>query len=495
MKRVLFSLLAAATLASCCPSKGGDGAINVKISSDIANKNYIGNGAQWDAYPEAEQWGAKVSDEDWNKLYTRLDFMRPQFVRCLINSPFRYFDAKTGKYDKTRNIESLSKLLSYCQKNNITVLFGEYNPPKASMYMDTAWVSMAVDYLNYLVNDKGFTCIKYYNFFNEPDGNWTTINGDFDKWATMIRHFDAKMAQYPGLKDKVALAGPDAVMDYKNGSSKFDTKGWIEQTRDNLGSLMGIYDVHAYPGQKQVRSGEFAKELQSLKSAVPAGKQVVLGEAGYKYWRSGDEELMAEYNRRAKDHPFTKGSDANMLVYDYFYGLDMALLGMEVMNNGFSGMAVWMLDDAMHSTGDAGNTKDIKLWGMWNILGEEVFGRPEEEAIRPWYYTWSLMCRYFPAGSNILAIEAELPQHVKVVAGVKDGKYTVAVVNVGKEAAQLNLHLPKSLKGAKEYLYTEGKLAKDANELPIPSRKDIKFSKCTTVEVAANSFYLLTNME
>ena len=111
-----------------------------------------------------------------------------------------------------------------------------------------------------------------------------------------------------------------------------------------------------------------------------------------------------------------------MLVYDYFYGLDMPLLCMEVMNGGYSGIAAWMLDDAMHSSGDSGKTEDIKLWGMWNILGEEVFDDPSQEEIRPWYYTWSLMCRYFPTGSNILKTTLDRTKGVYAAAGEYQGK-------------------------------------------------------------------------
>ena len=50
-------------------------------------------------------------------------------------------------------------------------------------------------------------------------------------------------------------------------------------------------------------------------------------------------------------------------------------------------------------------TEDVKIWGMWNILGEEVFGDASQEELRPWYYTWSLMCRHFPAGCDVLACE------------------------------------------------------------------------------------------
>lgn len=73
---------------------------------------------------------------------------------------------------------------------------------------------------------------------------------------------------------------------------------------------------------------------------------------------------------------------------------------MEVMNAGYSGLAMWMLDDAMHSNGDSGKPEDIKIWGMWNILGEEVFNSPKEEELRPSLYLvfdvslFSIRCRY-----------------------------------------------------------------------------------------------------
>ena len=49
-------------------------------------------------------------------------------------------------------------------------MYGEYNPPTWDMKQDQKWVDMSVDYLNYLVNDLGFSCIKYFVIFNEPDG-------------------------------------------------------------------------------------------------------------------------------------------------------------------------------------------------------------------------------------------------------------------------------------------------------------------------------------
>lgn len=112
--------------------------------------------------------------------------MKPQYIRCMINSPYRYYDAATGKYDKTRNIASISRLLKYCTERGIYVIYGEYNPPAWEMKEDQKWVNMSVDYLNHLVNDLGFSCIKHFVIFNEPDGSWASTNGDYEMWKKML---------------------------------------------------------------------------------------------------------------------------------------------------------------------------------------------------------------------------------------------------------------------------------------------------------------------
>ena len=166
--------------------------------------------------------------------------MKPQYIRCMINSPYRYYDSETGTYDKTRNIASISRLLRYCTERGITVMYGEYNPPTWDMKQDQKWVDMSVDYLNYLVNDLGFSCIKYFVIFNEPDGNWASTNGDYEMWKQMLFRFHRKMKEYPGLTEKVMLAGPDVVADYKNEASAYDAEGWVKQTALDADSIIGL---------------------------------------------------------------------------------------------------------------------------------------------------------------------------------------------------------------------------------------------------------------
>jgi len=490
--KLILSLCAASMLAGC--TKEAD--ITISVSDEIINADYIGNGIEWDPYDEAESWGAPLSDDDWAKVFSRLDYMRPAYVRCMINSPYRYFDAKTGDYEPARNFESMGKLLDYCLKNGIMVVYGEYNPPTWDMKQDQKWIDMSVDYLNMLVNEKGYTCIKHFVIFNEPDGDWASTNGDFDMWLSMLKRFHDKMQEYPGLLDKVSLAGPDVVADYKNRNSKYDTAGWIAKTVEHADSMIGIYDIHSYPGQAEVRNGSYQSLLKSYKELIPSGKRIILGEAGYKYWREADSTLMAEYNRRVEGHPFTKGSDCNMLVYDNFYGVDMPLFISEVMNAGFSGVAAWMLDDAMHSQGDSGTPQDIKIWGMWNILGEEVFNDKSQEEIRPWYYTWSLMSRYFPKGCNVLksVVSDDKNQVYSVAAETKDNQISMAVINVGDQNRSVAIHAPRKLHDAQLFKYSESDgILKDEDGLPEAEQKNINSQKID-IELPGNSVIVITEM-
>ncbi len=476
-------MAAAVALAGCTAGN----IINVEVSSEVVSTDYVGNGVEWDPYDEALSWGSEVSGEDWAKLEERLDYMRPGYVRCMINSPFTYYDAAAGKYDRTRNIESLKRLLGYCQEHSVFVIFGEYNPPRWDMKGSEEWVRMSVDFLNYLVNDLGFDCIRQFVIFNEPDGNWASTDGDYDFWLSMARRFDKRMSEYPGLRDKVKLAAPDAVMNYRNPASEYDAEGWVANVAGDLDGIVGIYDVHAYPGRRQVLSGDFRKSLVSMKSNVPSGSRIVLGEAGYKYQGDPADSLYwNEYIRRCAGHPYTKGSDCNMLVYDYFYALDMPFLAMEAMNGGFSGIAAWMLDDAMHTNGDSGRPEDLKIWGMWNILGKEVFGDASQEEIRPWYYTWSLICRYFPSGSSILKVVSDECCGFTAAAAVKDGKMSVALVNCNEEQVNVDLNLPRALENAVMFSFNRpGKVS----ESVAPSNGRLKMS------VPAESLILLTEME
>ena len=488
LKRLLI-LSFCLIVSGCCRKE-----IPVVVTSRVVNADYIGNGAEWDPYDEALSWGSDLSEEDWQTLFARVDILDMGYVRCMINSPFLYWDAERGEYDRTRNSKKLIRILQYCKDNDIAVVYGEFNPPAPEMKDSQKWVEMSVNYLNWLVVEQGLDCIRYFVIFNEPDGDWATTDGDYELWRSMALRFDAEMDRYPGLKEKVTLAAPDAVVHWVHPVTGLAAADWVSRTVEDLDSIVGIYDVHAYPGQAEVRDGRYAEKLKALRSLVPEGKRIILGEAGFKYENPEDSLLMNETMRRAEAHEFAGGIDSNMMVYDHFYGLDMSLLAMDVMNNGYSGMAVWMLDDAGHSVGDTGRSDNIKVWGFWNILGKEVFGDSSEEDVRPWFWAWSLMCRYFPAGCDILMVEAPEVDSLRMCASCKDGAHTLAAVNWSETDCRMTVSFPSSLQDARLYVYEEGKCSYDEDGLP-SAREEGLCGHTRTIVIPSQSLVVLTDME
>jgi hypothetical protein len=504
IKYIFPILVLLASLVSCKQ----DSTPLLKIYPDnVISENYIGNGVQWSAYPHAatvnDDWGKLMTDEKWDMNFKRLDYMQPKLFRVVDQANWRYlidFDNEGNPILNFENpqVEAVEKILKYAQDNDITVLFGEWGTPfkmhdtdaghsdKYTGANDPKWINGIVEYLDYLIIQKGYTCIKYYNLVNEPNGDWASTMGDFNEWkegAVML----SEALKVKGLDKFVAIAGPDAVTRYDNPNSTYTGAGWVEQTAKQIDEHIGIYEVHDYTEYELVRSGGFKDYHKNIAELMKhTGKQIIFGELGFS--RNGQAN-----QKRANDDPYAC-EDSQMDVYDYSYGIDMADASIQSMNAGYSGSAAWALDDAMHTCGDLGNKEELKRWGMWNSLGTELCNNPADENIRPWFYSWSLMCRYFPVGSKIVQTDSLGIEGVRMTTGISGNDMTIAIVNNSKSDQMIDLGISND-KVFKQFLYQEGNCKKDEFGFPVSVDKlKVKRNKLH-VEVPANSFVLLTTLE
>jgi len=356
----------AALLGACAGESAGKCDAVVRIDADsVVNRGYIGNGVQWDPYAlDYGQGRVEISDADWAKLYARLDFMRPAFIRVMTNTTSV---VRNGRLDRMRGFEHLSHILGYCQSRGVTVMFGDWGG--SLMYARAGTVNRtlldhAAAYVAWLVGEKGYDCIRYYNLVNEPNGFWSAADGDFDLWAKAVSYFRGRL-DAEGLAGKVELVGPDAAIWGP------EEAWWVSRSRDELGDRIGLYDIHTYPSKCTVNSGEYTRILEAYRREVPAGKKIVMGEIGFKFVEPADSLLQAENLRRAAAHPNASTDDSQMFVYDPMYGTDMADALFQTIHAGYSGCIAWMLDDAMHFK-EAPDK--LKIWGFWNIFGDEIFG-------------------------------------------------------------------------------------------------------------------------
>jgi hypothetical protein len=464
------------------------------VKAEVINSSFVGNGVQWGGYDILRTWTGSptLTENDWDKLFQRVRFMRPPLVRIMVSAGWNYM--VDGRYDPSKSEAVLVKILDFCQQEGIAVLFGEWGH-SGGTGIDEVWLENSAKFIEWLINTKGYSCIRYFNMVNEPNGDWSSINGNYLLWKDLITRFHVKLVA-KGIASKIKLIGPDVAVWSTNLTS------WVQNASVDLGEKIGAYDIHTYPKETEVRDGSYQTMVKAYRNVAPSGKDMLMGELGFKYASSSTLALQNQQRIVADKYA---SDDSNMMVYDAFYGIDMADAVIQNMRAGYGGVIAWDLDDAMYNI-DGGASTKLKRWGFWNILGEEKFENAADENIRPWFYPMSLLSRYFPQGTRIL--QASLPDKagLRAIAGEKDGKYTIAIVNSHTVGYQVNLKMEngQSIRQTKIYRYRAGKNtsftgATDSNGFAKPETTGetigLENDAYRQLDIPAQSFLMITNME
>jgi hypothetical protein len=158
-----------------------------------------------------------------------------------------------------------------------------------------------------------------------------------------------------------------------------------------------------------------------------------------------------------------------------------------VLRSGAAGALAWCLD----------GFDDGKNCGMWNISGNNG-----GTALRPWFYTWSLLSRFFPPGATIYPMPG--PPGLRVAAalipaGPASAAWTFALVNRSTTGAEIVTLSVPSLQGGSfdEYVYSSSNRAVNGSGFPAPSQRiptSLSGSPRVTVTVPPDSAVLLTTL-
>jgi len=488
MKKILFILLAALVSGN---GKAFSQTVNIEVFPDQILENfYLGNGVQWDAYPLFD-----ISEESWQRVFERTDFMKLNFIRLMVNAnEYCKSYPVNGKPVYDFNAERIRKdcrILDYCEKNGVHVLIGEWSPPRFDglSITDPRWTEMVGEFMNYLLNVKKYTCIRYYNLYNEPNSRdryselWKAgTSKNFDDWKVSILNLDKEFRKR-GLRDKLKIVGPDC----SNGND------WIKRiiSDKELCLVIDVYDIHRYARDIEIEDGEFGEEVRYYRNYItrhdPDGKnkQFIMGEAGM---TTGKNNVDQQKN-----------------IGTFQYGVWMADFVVQSINGGQAGLLAWDMDDAMHTNGKLGPGTEIKdyiwkEWGFWDSFGVEK-GSPELTNMRPWYYTWSLMSKYIPRGSQTLKTGESGVKGLRVAASKinRDGRseYTFLIVNAGNENRTVKLTL-SGLKGIdlNQFNYFETDMPKGEKGFPIPKDvlKKANLSKGISIKMPTKGVVILTSL-
>lgn len=429
---------------------------SIKIDCSChVNNNILGVGVEWD--PQQYEMLPEFTDEQWNLIYQRLDFFELKFARVMIYSSYSEQDQGVYQNDYlSSKMKSLYKVLDYCQRNHVVVMLGIWNKPEiVKSYDDPAWIRSIADMLDYLYEEKKYDCVKYFNYINEPNGDWEIPHDNWLQWRNGVSALYHELLSR-GILDRMKICGPDSAYNDE----------WVDMAIASIPHVMGDYEYHIYlHDQTEIVDNKLemmvSKKRRAISDNDPDGKhkKLWLGEFG------------------CRDGKWNKATDCQNSVYDFIYGVWIADAVVQILRAGLDGIIPWDMDDAAHP--GAGNGKEVggfKRWGFWNTYGgQEIQGTasstyypPEDRNLRPWFYPMSLFSKLFKQGGSIVDTGPMIGDGLKVCAyKTSDGNdMSIAIVNALDKSADVSI---RTINGFTEryhlnkYVYFENNMPVDAN--------------------------------
>jgi len=359
---------------------------------------------QWGYARQSDGVTYKAWDNDlWNTTEQRILAIHPGLVRLpLIREWFNSDDngnvLPIGTYNwNSRYMQSFFKTMDLYKTKDIPVLSGLWGAgdnTTESFWTSTDFAKLQADLIDYLINVKGYTNLKYYTPVNEPRGFYPA----YSVWSLVLTNLHNTLIQR-GLPANILV-----------GADSWDTWVWLP-AKENKAQLIG-YDFHNYLNDTpdDTYNALYSRSLEvMLRNQVNliadqdnTNKPVLLSE-------------MAPIGVPYIDWPVAN-APAHCRLETYEYGLGWWDYGVQILRSGIATGLAWGLDGF-------GQNKNA---GMWNNAG--TYGGM---TLRPWYYTWQLMCRYFPAGAKVLKMsEMDGKKDLRIAgARIEVNDYTFVVVN------------------------------------------------------------------
>lgn len=463
MKKILFLLfLLQITLAvaSCSDHEETRGPEKLTFSVDgLYATPFLGFGYNQyplDFNPDGTDNVVWTADR-YQMMEERIEAIRPGLVRMPVVREWYNPSFKTGEYDwNTPEMQACYKFFDLYKKMGVKVLSGWWHVTSYATdkdgFKDEKHAEAFADFINYMIRVKGYDNIVHMQPSNEPYGTYTL----FSDWSTfMTKTYDFCVAKgYPTDR----LCGPDSWDD------------WIGRAVESNSRELVSYNFHFYfDGTKSSSEnlGLYDQLMQQMNQVTrydQSNKPVVCGEVG-------------AINGSWLDWP-ANAPEGAIFSFDYIYGVYMVDYAIQSMMAGVASSLSWGLHGFDQN----------KDGGMWNNTGN--YGGTK---LRPLYYAWSLLCRYFPDGAVCLKMNQKTGK-IKI-GGVSVGAddYSFVVCNRATYDDHCTINLPAG--GKKEYYvyrFTEATQG-DGEQLSLPYEK-ITVQNAIELDIPQSSAIFLTTL-
>lgn len=401
---------------------------------------------------------------------------------------------------ESREMKSLCKVLDLAEKNGIDVnltLWGAENNVAlcdddtmnsirgggghflAKGNNSSNWIIAARDpeemaenfsiYIQYLVNKKGYTCIKEITPINEPD--WSYLMNDkveFENYKNLCLAIDARFKK-DGIRDKVKF----------NLSDNTDNAvSWLEKTVTNLNDIADMYNSHTYIfGYDTTNTAMREWEIENLNNTRGTGKKHVVGEFGSNQ---------------------NTGSSRQSDIDTYERGVLMTRQALNFYNAGAAGVSYWVLFDQYYSRTDSYDS--MMQLGLWKSTKKSYFPDKsyydtvkEDYEVRDQYYAYALLSKYVKRGADVYPIECG----DEFVAGTafknSNGKWVYVFANGSEKNQKFAIYNPDNFATFDKFVYEKSGLPSNDGLLTSKGNFAVK-NQVLEFELPANSVVLFNEI-
>lgn len=442
-----------------------------------ANVNKLDSfGAEWDPEFWMNYNTSRGTDEnDWNLIARRIEKMGLQRVRMMVVP--EWYEPHENSYDfDSAQMTCMKRYLDVCQKNGIRVAVTWWCAETKLAVSDPwlgydsgNWCSAPNDLnkaaenvctlLEYLKNQKKYTCITDLILMNEPNDSFLDgeKKADADRYAEFYKKVDALLKQR-GLRGNISLIASDDA----------NCLSFFSKSVNSLSGTTDKFDSHIYTGS--VIDPSVAGLLENFVSQRTglSKKPFIVGEFG-----TGN---------------VTGAYTAND-VGTYERGLFMPCFAINSLKAGGAGAWLWCLHDVYYYSGDPGDGSNGGLMktGLWGYKNTGW-------AVRPAYYSWSLITRYARAGSSIYDITGT-PGYLDMAAlKSPEGKWTILAVNRSLNQQTVTINNAGAVgSGLAKYLFSKNTLPKGDGLIDAEGKAELKHGRISFT-LPGSSFIVLSNI-
>jgi hypothetical protein len=179
-------------------------------------------------------WGGNPSAEDsarWRAIYKHADWLGLDWCRLEVDHGM--YEPEKGKFTfDNREMRILYRYLDYCQSRGVDVYFTEMWPDVKWLVHQNflgdavaelrsapndfqAWAKGYAHLLDYLINERGYSCIKWVSVNNEPHENWSWWKAADGSPQDILAGLQAMKSEMDALNLPCKLVATDAPFKYE----------------------------------------------------------------------------------------------------------------------------------------------------------------------------------------------------------------------------------------------------------------------------------------